>query len=69
MYIGASYGISRRLTMCDTPVDLGRVDLPAYVLATVEDPIVPWRSAPRTTGLLSGDIRFFLGAGPPSIAV
>jgi polyhydroxyalkanoate synthase subunit PhaC len=51
-----------RLMMCNTSVDLGRVDLPAYVLATVEDHIVPWRSAYRTTGLFRGDTRFVLGA-------
>ena len=59
MYLENNLREPNRLTMCGTPVDLGRVDLPAYVLATVEDHIVPWRSAPRTTGLLSGDIRFF----------
>ncbi len=44
------------------PSICGRVDLPAYVLATVEDHIVPWRSAYRTTGLFGGDTRFVLGA-------
>ncbi|GLR83407.1 PHA/PHB synthase family protein [Bradyrhizobium iriomotense] len=62
MYLENNLREANRLTMCDTPVDLGRVDLPAYVLATMEDHIVPWRSAYRTTGLLSGDIRFVLGA-------
>ena len=62
MYLENNLRVPNRLTMCDTPVDLGRVDLPAYVLATVEDHIVPWRSAYRTTGLLGGDIRFVLGA-------
>jgi polyhydroxyalkanoate synthase len=62
MYLENNLRVPNRLTICDTPVDLGRVDLPAYVLATVEDHIVPWRSAYRTTGLLGGDIRFVLGA-------
>jgi polyhydroxyalkanoate synthase len=62
MYLENNLREPHKLTMCDTPVDLGRVDLPAYVLATVEDHIVPWRSAYRTTGLFSGDIRFVLGA-------
>jgi polyhydroxyalkanoate synthase len=45
------------------PVDLGRVDLPTFVLATREDHIVPWRSAYRTLGLLGGDDKtFVLGA-------
>ena len=49
MYLENNLREPNRLTMCGTPVDLGRVDLPAYVLATVEDHIVPWRSAYRTT--------------------
>jgi polyhydroxyalkanoate synthase len=62
MYLENNLREPNRLTMCNTPVDLGRVDLPAYVLATVEDHIVPWRSAYRTTGLFGGDTRFVLGA-------
>src|SRR5258705_12508819 len=44
------------------PVDLGKIGVPAYVLATREDHIVPWRTAYRTTQLLAGDMRFVLGA-------
>ncbi|UPK25429.1 PHA/PHB synthase family protein [Bradyrhizobium sp. 195] len=62
MYLENNLRNANRLSMCGTPVDLGRVDLPAYVLATVEDHIVPWRSAYRTTGLFGGDTRFVLGA-------
>jgi poly[(R)-3-hydroxyalkanoate] polymerase subunit PhaC len=62
MYLENNLRVPNRLTMCDTSVDLGRIDLPAYVLATVEDHIVPWRSAYRTTGLFRGDVRFVLGA-------
>jgi len=51
-----------RLTMCGTPVDLGAVDMPAYVLAAREDHIVPWRTAYNTVQLIGGDIRFVLAA-------
>ncbi len=44
------------------PVDLGKITVPAYVLATREDHIVPWRTAYRTTQLLGSDMRFVLGA-------
>ena len=44
------------------PVDFGKIDLPAYVLATREDHIVPWRTAYQTTQLINGDRRFVLGA-------
>ena len=51
------------LTNCGVPVDLGKVELPVFVLATREDHIVPWCSAYRTLGLLGGmDKTFVLGA-------
>jgi polyhydroxyalkanoate synthase len=43
-------------------VDFGKIAVPAYVLATREDHIVPWRTAYRTTQLIGGDKRFVLGA-------
>jgi len=50
------------LTMAGAPVDLSRIRMPVYVLASREDHIVPWRSAYRTTGLVNGDVTFVLGA-------
>jgi len=50
------------LLNCGVPVDLGKVRLPVFVLATREDHIVPWRSAYRTLDLLSGQKAFVLGA-------
>ena len=51
------------LENCGVPVDLGAVTLPAFVVATREDHIVPWRAAYRTLGLLGGtDKTFVLGA-------
>ena len=60
-YIGNLLREPGRLTMCGTPVDLGAVRTPAYVLATREDHIVPWRSAYRSVRLLGGDAEFVLG--------
>ena len=51
------------LTNCGVPVDLGKVALPIFVVATREDHIVPWRSAYRTLHLLgSKEKSFVLGA-------
>jgi len=47
---------------CGVPVDLGKVKLPAFVLSTREDHIVPWRSAYRTLSLLGEEKTFVLGA-------
>jgi polyhydroxyalkanoate synthase len=62
MYLENNLRTPNRLTMCGTPVDLGRIDMPSYVLATQEDHIVPWRSAYRTTQLVRGRSQFVLGA-------
>ncbi|GAB3630202.1 poly-beta-hydroxybutyrate polymerase [Pandoraea terrae] len=47
---------------CGIPVDLSRVDVPAFVYASREDHIVPWKTAYASTRLLGGETRFVLGA-------
>ncbi len=47
---------------CGVDVDLGKVAVPAFILATREDHIVPWRSAYRSLAHLGGDKEFVLGA-------
>ena len=49
------------LQNCGVSVDLGKVDKPAFILATREDHIVPWRAAYRSLGLLGGEKKFVLG--------
>jgi polyhydroxyalkanoate synthase len=48
------------VTVLDTPVDLGSVDVDAYVVAGLNDHIVPWENASRSAQLLGGDTRFVL---------
>jgi polyhydroxyalkanoate synthase subunit PhaC len=62
MYLENNLRVPNKLTVAGTPVDLGRIDMPSYVLATQEDHIVPWRSAYQTTQLVGGKCRFVLGA-------
>jgi polyhydroxyalkanoate synthase len=50
------------LTMAGERIDLSRVTVPTYLVASRDDHIVPWRSAYRTTRLFGGDITFVLGA-------
>jgi polyhydroxyalkanoate synthase len=50
------------LTMAGERIDLSALTMPAYVYASRDDHIVPWRSAYRTTALLGGDVTFVLGA-------
>ncbi|WKB53533.1 class I poly(R)-hydroxyalkanoic acid synthase [Eleftheria terrae] len=51
-----------RLQVCGVPLDLGRIDAPAFVYGSREDHIVPWDGAYAATRLLKGDRRFVLGA-------
>jgi polyhydroxyalkanoate synthase len=62
-YLGNKLREPGALVNCGVPVDLRKVRLPVFVLATREDHIVPWRSAYRSLGLLGGaDKTFVLGA-------
>jgi polyhydroxyalkanoate synthase subunit PhaC len=51
-----------RLTVCGAKVDLGKIAAPAYIYASRDDHIVPWKGAYRSTGVLKGKRRFVLGA-------
>jgi polyhydroxyalkanoate synthase len=62
MYHENNLRIPGKLEMCGVKVDLGRLDMPAYLLAAKEDHIVPWHTAYLSTRLLSGKLRFVLGA-------
>lgn len=62
MYLENNLRIPNKLSMCGVPVDLGKIDMPSYILATHEDHIVPWTSAYLTTGLVGGEATFVLGA-------
>ena len=50
------------LTVAGQPVDLGSIELPTFLYASKEDHIVPWRSALKSTEVLSGEMTFVLGA-------
>ena len=62
MYLENRLREPRALATCGEQVDLGRLRMPAYILATREDHIVPWKAAYASTHLLKGRMRFVLGA-------
>ncbi|HXZ96974.1 MAG TPA: class I poly(R)-hydroxyalkanoic acid synthase [Burkholderiales bacterium] len=62
MYLENNLKNPGKLTMCGVPIDLGKIDLPTYILAAKEDHIVPWKSAYATVPLLKGKIEFVLSA-------
>ena len=47
-------------SMLGSPVDLSKIDVDSYVVAGIDDHIVPWPSAYRATQLLGGNSRFVL---------
>jgi poly[(R)-3-hydroxyalkanoate] polymerase subunit PhaC len=47
---------------CGEQVDLGTITVPAFIYASEEDHIVPWKTAYASTQLLRGDTTFVLGA-------
>ncbi len=51
-----------KVTVCGEPVDLTRLDMPAFIYGSREDHIVPWDGAYASTQILRGDRRFVLGA-------
>ena len=61
-YLENKLPVADALRVCATPVDLGRIDLPAYVYASREDHIVPWSTAYASARRLGGPTRFVLGA-------
>ncbi len=62
MYLENNLRVPGKLRMLGEKVDLGRVTAPAYLLATREDHIVPWKSAYLSRSLLGGESTFVLGA-------
>ncbi|NMG27414.1 class I poly(R)-hydroxyalkanoic acid synthase [Aromatoleum evansii] len=62
MYLENNLRMPGKLKMLGAKVDLGKVDAPAYLLATREDHIVPWKGAYLSRGLLGGETTFVLGA-------
>ena len=51
-----------KLTVCGEKVDLGKLDLPAYIYGSREDHIVPVGGAYASTQVLPGKKRFVMGA-------
>lgn len=62
MYLENNLRVPGKLKMLGVKVDLGKVDVPAYLLAAREDHIVPWKSAYHARALLGGETTFVLGA-------
>jgi polyhydroxyalkanoate synthase subunit PhaC len=58
--LGNSLTHGGEVAVLGTPVDLAAIDLDSYVVAGLNDHIVPWENAYRTVELLGGQSRFVL---------
>jgi polyhydroxyalkanoate synthase len=62
MYLTNSLRVPGKLEMLGVKVDVSKVKAPAYLLATREDHIVPWKTAYLARKVLGGPTTFVLGA-------
>ena len=66
MYLENNLRTPGKLSVSGDPIDLGKVQAPAFIYASREDHIVPWPSAYASTGLINdgkrSKNRFVLGA-------
>ena len=51
------------MTVNETPIDLGQISTPLYVLGAEADHITPWRGTYQTTQLVGGEVRYVLSSG------
>jgi len=52
------------ITLVGVPIDLGKIQAPAYFLATIEDHIAPWKAVYEGSRLLGGPVHIALsGSG------
>ncbi|MBU0653686.1 MAG: class I poly(R)-hydroxyalkanoic acid synthase [Gammaproteobacteria bacterium] len=61
MYLNNNLSKPNGITLSGTPIDLGKIDTPAYFVSTHDDHIAPWRSTYQGAKLFSGPVRFVLG--------
>ena len=49
------------ITLAGEPIDLSKIDIPAYFISTIEDHIAPWKSTYLGAKLLNSPVQFTLG--------
>ena len=62
MYIRNKLVVPGAISLAGTAIDLSKVKLPLYLLASREDHIVPWKTAYDSKDLIGKDVRFILAA-------
>ena len=62
MYLENKLATPGGITLAGTPIDLTRIDVPAYMISTREDHIAPWKATYAATQMYKGPVRFVLSA-------
>ena len=63
MYLADKLKTPGALTLLDTPVDCGNIDVPCCFVAATGDHIVPWKTSFSSAGLLPNVTEFILTSG------
>ncbi|MEO8156525.1 MAG: class I poly(R)-hydroxyalkanoic acid synthase [Betaproteobacteria bacterium] len=61
MYIKNKLREPGGITLAGEPIDLSKIDVPAYFVSTIEDHIAPWKTTYLGAQLLKSPVRFTLG--------
>ena len=61
MYIRNKLREPGGITLAGEPIDLSKIDIPAYFISTIEDHIAPWKTTYLGAQLLKGPVQFTLG--------
>jgi polyhydroxyalkanoate synthase len=62
MYLENKLATPGGISLAGTPIDLGKIDVPTYMISTREDHIAPWKATYAATQIYKGPIRFVLSA-------
>ncbi len=62
MFLDNPLKAAGKLTVLDTPIDMSRVKVPAYVVAGMTDHITPWQACYQSKNILRGKIDFVLSS-------
>jgi polyhydroxyalkanoate synthase len=61
MYIDNQLRVPNAIELAGEPIDVTRIETPAYILSTRDDHIAPWKTTYEATQLFAGRSRFVLG--------
>ena len=61
MYLKNLLGVPGGIELAGEPIDLSKVQVPAYFISTAEDHIAPWKTTYKGAKYLGGAVRFVLG--------